>query len=51
MAEQHRIFAANLLKTPGKPGHPTVERSNQMAENRETMARIIERVWQQSRAR
>jgi hypothetical protein len=42
-AEQHRWMAANLLKTAGTPGHPTVARAKQMAENHETMARMIER--------
>jgi hypothetical protein len=42
-ASQHRTLAANLLKTAGKPGHPNKRRAKQMAENHETMAKMIER--------
>lgn len=42
-SEQHRILARNLIKTAGTPGHPNKARAKQMAENHETMARMIER--------
>jgi hypothetical protein len=41
-AKQHRILAANLLKTAGTPGHPSKARAKQMAKNHETMAEMIE---------
>jgi hypothetical protein len=41
--EQHRILARNLIKTAGTAGHPSKARAKQMAENHETMARMIER--------
>ena len=41
--KQHRILAANLLKTAGTPGHPNKKRAKQMAENHEVMAKMIER--------
>lgn len=40
--KQHRILAANLLKSAGRPGHPSKARAKQMAENHETMAKMIE---------
>jgi hypothetical protein len=40
--KQHRILAANLLKTAGKPGHPTKKRAKDMAQRHETMAKMIE---------
>ena len=41
--EQHRILAANLLMTAGTPGHPSKKRAQQMSENHQVMARMIER--------
>jgi hypothetical protein len=41
--EQHRMLAANLLKTAGTPGHPNKKRAQQMSENHQAMARMIER--------
>jgi hypothetical protein len=41
-AKQHRILATNLLKTAGRPGHASKARAKQMAENHETMAKMIE---------
>jgi hypothetical protein len=42
-AKQHRMLAANILKTAGKPGHPNKKRAQQMSENHQVMARMIER--------
>jgi hypothetical protein len=47
--KQHRILAANLLKTAGTPGHPSKKRAKQMAENHETMAKMIERREREAR--
>jgi len=41
--KQHRILAANLLKTAGTPGHRSKKRAKQMSENHQVMARMIER--------
>jgi hypothetical protein len=41
-AKQHRILAANILKLAGRPGTPNKKRAKQMAENHETMAKMIE---------
>ena len=41
-AKQHRILAANLLKTAGTPGHRSKARAKQMAQNHENMAKMIE---------
>jgi hypothetical protein len=46
-AEQHRILARKLLKMagrphPSRPGHPSKARAKQMAQNHETMAKMIE---------
>jgi hypothetical protein len=40
--KQHRILAANLLKTAGTPGHPNKKRAKDMAQRHETMAKMIE---------
>jgi hypothetical protein len=40
--EQHRILAANLLKTAGTPGHQSKARAKQMAQHHENMALMIE---------
>jgi hypothetical protein len=41
-AEQHRCLAKNILANAGKPGFPSKERGAQMAENHETVAKMIE---------
>jgi hypothetical protein len=48
--EQHRILARNLIRTAGTPGHPNNKRAKQMAENHETMAKMIERREKEARA-
>ena len=42
-AKQHRILAANLLRTAGTPGHHNKKRAKDMAQRHETMAKMIER--------
>lgn len=46
-AKQHRILAGKLLKMagrphPSRPGYPSKARAKQMAQNHETMAKMIE---------
>jgi hypothetical protein len=42
-AKQHRILAANLLKTAGTPGHPSKKQAEQMSKRHRVMANMIER--------